>query len=111
MSRDTLIRARDLSKTYRPARMNKVVVIVAGVLLLSVLAFVSWRFGVVPGGSLDDHTILVLPMEVRGQEEGADYFGRVFAEAIVVNLAVADGLRVLPVPAGGNDTGDHRIGH
>ena len=46
---------------------------------------------------IDDHTVLIVPMEVRGQNEGSAYLGRAFAEAIAVNLALA-GLKVLPVP-------------
>ncbi len=46
---------------------------------------------------VDDHTVLIVPMEVRGQNEGSAYLGRAFAEAIAVNLALA-GLKVLPVP-------------
>ncbi len=46
---------------------------------------------------IDGHTVLIVPMEVRGQNEGSAYLGRAFAEAIAVNLALA-GLKVLPVP-------------
>ena len=42
-------------------------------------------------------TVLVMPLEVRDQKEGADYVGWAFAEAIAVNLAQARTLRVLPV--------------
>ncbi len=45
----------------------------------------------------DERTVLIVPMEVRGQNEGSAYLGRAFAEAIAVNLALA-GLKVLPVP-------------
>jgi len=38
---------------------------------------------------------------VRGQEEGAEYVGRAFAEAIVSNLVQAKGLNVLSVPRPG----------
>ena len=47
---------------------------------------------------LDERTILILPVEVRGQVEGADYAGRAFAEALASALASANGLHVLPVP-------------
>jgi len=50
------------------------------------------------GSKADAHTILITPMEVRGQTEGAEYVGRAFAEAIAVNLSRAKGLSVLPVP-------------
>jgi tetratricopeptide (TPR) repeat protein/TolB-like protein/predicted Ser/Thr protein kinase len=49
----------------------------------------------------DPHTVVVMPFEVQGQARGADYAGRTFGEAIAVNLALAQGLTVLPVP----DTG------
>ena len=89
----------DLAKSYRPARWSKqTLAIGAGVLLLSALAFAGWQM--LPTGSpLDERTILILPMEVRGQTEGAEYFGRAFAEAIAVNLAQAVDLKVMPVPA------------
>jgi eukaryotic-like serine/threonine-protein kinase len=48
--------------------------------------------------AVDARTILILPLEVRGQAEGAEYVGRAFAEAIAVNLSRAKGLSVLPVP-------------
>ena len=88
----------DLAKSYRPAGWNKqALAIGAAVMLLSVLAFGGWRM-LATGGSLDERTILILPMEVRGQTEGAEYFGRAFAEAIAVNLAQAVDLKVMPVP-------------
>jgi tetratricopeptide (TPR) repeat protein len=43
-------------------------------------------------------TILVLPVEFVGQDEGSDRAGRAFAEAMAINLAQAKGLTVLPVP-------------
>ncbi len=44
------------------------------------------------------HTVLILPLEVRGQSEGAEYAGHAIAEAIAVNLAQARNLKILPVP-------------
>ncbi len=49
----------------------------------------------------DARAVLILPLEVRGQSEGADYVGRAFAEALAVSLAQARDLKVLPVPATG----------
>jgi tetratricopeptide (TPR) repeat protein len=49
-------------------------------------------------GGANARTVLVLPMEVRGQTDGADYLGRAFSEALAVNLAQARALTVLPVP-------------
>jgi tetratricopeptide (TPR) repeat protein len=46
----------------------------------------------------DEHTVLVAPMEVRGQTEGTAYLGRAFAEAMAVNLALGGSIKVLPVP-------------
>jgi serine/threonine protein kinase/Flp pilus assembly protein TadD len=46
----------------------------------------------------DPRTILILPMEVRGQGEGADYAGRAFAETLAVEIARAAPLTVLRVP-------------
>lgn len=48
--------------------------------------------------TVDPRTILIAPMEVRGQQEEADYIGRAFAEALAVNLALGSDLKVLPVP-------------
>jgi serine/threonine protein kinase/tetratricopeptide (TPR) repeat protein len=44
--------------------------------------------------------ILILPLEVRGQSDGADYVGRSFAEALAVSLAQSKNIKVLPVAAG-----------
>jgi len=49
--------------------------------------------------AVDPRTMLILPLEVRGQAAGASYVGRAFAEAMAVNLAQAEGLKVLPVPS------------
>ncbi|MEO0814091.1 MAG: protein kinase, partial [Myxococcota bacterium] len=48
--------------------------------------------------TVDPNTLLVVPMEVRGDNGGADFLGRAFAEAIAVNLALDGTLKVLPVP-------------
>ncbi len=79
--------------------------LVAGVSIAMVLLAV-WmiqRMAGDRGGNItvDAHTILVLPLEVRGQAEDADYVGRAFAEALAVNLAQSKALRVLPVPDAG----------
>jgi serine/threonine protein kinase/tetratricopeptide (TPR) repeat protein len=63
-------------------------VVLAGVVVLGV-----WR-----RTGLDPQSVVVLPFEVQGQTQGADYMGRSFGEAIAVNLAAANGLTVLPVP-------------
>lgn len=46
----------------------------------------------------DPNTVLVMPMEIYGQEEGADYLGYAFSQALAVNLAPAKNFKVLPVP-------------
>ncbi|MEM6732890.1 MAG: hypothetical protein AAF658_15145, partial [Myxococcota bacterium] len=46
----------------------------------------------------DPETLLVTPMEIRGQSEGAEFLGRAFAEAVAINLALDGTLKVLPVP-------------
>ena len=50
--------------------------------------------------------VLVLPLEVRGQEEGGDYVGQAFAEALARNLTLAKGVAVLPVPLTAPDVGE-----
>ena len=73
-----------------------------GALSLAAVGTLAWlaAAGTLPwlGAKADAHTILITPMEVRGQAEGAEYMGRAFAEAIAVNLSRAKGLSVLPVP-------------
>jgi serine/threonine-protein kinase len=69
-----------------------------------VIGLVAWGVATLlgfPSPKADAHTVLILPLEVRGQTQGAEYLGRAFAEAIAVNLARAPSLRVLPVPDAG----------
>ena len=47
----------------------------------------------------EELVVQVLPFEVLGQDEGADYVGRAFAESLALALAAAPDLQVLPVPA------------
>lgn len=42
--------------------------------------------------------IAVLPFAVEGQDHGADYVGRAFAESLAVHLARADGVTVVDIP-------------
>ena len=65
---------------------------------LGVLALVGVRAGAFNRTAVDDHTILVLPMAVQGQTDGADYVGLAFSQALAVNLAKAPSLKLLPVP-------------
>ncbi|MEO0592429.1 MAG: protein kinase family protein [Myxococcota bacterium] len=48
--------------------------------------------------SVDPQTLLVVPLDIRGQDEAADYLGRALAESVAVNLALDRSLRILPVP-------------
>jgi len=65
----------------------------AAVVLVGVVVLGFWRHA-----GLDPHRVVVMPFEVQGQTQGADYVGRTFGEALAVNLALAQGLTVLPVP-------------
>jgi serine/threonine protein kinase/tetratricopeptide (TPR) repeat protein len=91
----------DLAKTavpkHRPQRLR---VGIAGAFVLMAIAISVWWFGFRPSGRLDERTILIVPMTVRGQEQGADYVGHTFAEAIAVNLVENTGLKVPPIPEG-----------
>jgi len=75
---------------------------VVGALLLSAViaavAFWAIRDRAQPAGPLDPNKVLVVPLEVYGQTERADYLGYSFAQALAVNLAPVPDLRVLPVP-------------
>ncbi len=64
---------------------------------VAVLALL-WQLLPGSGAPVDPLKVLVLPLEVRGQEAGDDYVGKAFAEALVANLAPATELTVLPVP-------------
>ena len=66
-------------------------------LLASAAAGCGWQ-AEDPVGA-EQAVVLVQPFEVRGQEEGAEYLGRVFAESLAVDLGQAEGLVVLPVVA------------
>lgn len=90
------VRARRL-----PAR--RVVFALGAVAIVAMLAVAWWQFrGPGRGVGTDEvKTILILPMEVRGQVRDADFAGRAFAEALAVHLAQARGVHVLPVPAAG----------
>ncbi len=67
-------------------------------LVIALLTLVVWQVTSRIGPGADPGTLLILPLEVREQEEGADYVGLALAEAIAVNLAQARDLKVLPVP-------------
>ena len=78
------------------------VVFALGAVAMAMVAAAAWWFfpgrerAADPGAG---RTVLVYPMEVRGQVEGAEFAGRAFAEALAIRLAQSKGLRVMPVPA------------
>ncbi len=83
-----------------PPRRWKVAAGVVGAgFVAAAIGLTVWQRGWIAGTPPhDERTILVLPFEVRGQEEGAEYVGRAFAEALVVELSQSPELTVLPVP-------------
>ncbi len=90
---------RSPMKTGRPR--HSLAWILAVSLTCLALGIGSWVAGRGLGfwsASLDPRTVLILPLEVRGQNDGGDYVGRAFAEALAMHLARTEGLHVLPVP-------------
>ncbi|MFQ5701980.1 MAG: protein kinase [Acidobacteriota bacterium] len=90
----------DLKEAMAPSRRKRwigaaVAVVAAGILVVS-----GWRMSRKPPAVLmNEQTILILPLDVRGQEEdGGAYAGRAVAEALAVDLAQAPNLHLLPVP-------------
>ncbi len=90
---------QDLGKPSRPepARWMRWVFPAAALAIVGI-GLGAWLVGRFAGGYVDPNNILIVPMQVRGQTEGAGYVGLAFAEAIAVNLAQSEGLKVLPVP-------------
>jgi len=65
-----------------------------------------------PEPSTGEIVVQVLPFEVIGQTDGADYLGRAAAESLSISLAQAENLRCLDVPDGSepaDDTATRRI--
>ncbi len=100
----------DLKETPTPERHRMKMWILSGTFLAPVVAAGLWLLGPWRMGGADARTILILPMEIRGQADGADYLGRAFAEAIAVNLVQSKELRVLPVPAAGPEGKSDALG-
>src|SRR4030095_14524515 len=88
-------RAEESQPRRAPGRRRRILVwlLVLCVVLpaLGVVAFLGWQKGW--WGQLlhfaNRRTVLVLPFEVQGQEEGAELLGRAFAESLGMNLAVS----------------------
>jgi tetratricopeptide (TPR) repeat protein len=76
----------------QPARWTAAAAVVAAAL------FGGWMLRDPTGGSPADVLgVLVLPFEVRGQDEAGEFLGLSVAEAVAVDLAPALNLKVLPV--------------
>jgi len=87
----------------RERRRRLALLAVAGALALAVAGVGAWLLAsrlrsFIGAPPADAGTVLILPLEVRGQTEGAGYVGRAFAEAIAIELATSRALKVLPVP-------------
>ncbi len=90
---------QDVTRKPLPGKASRGVRIGSVAFILALLLGIAYWWIFLPGGkSSDPFTLLVLPMRVQGQEEGAEFVGRVLAEAIAVNLAQAPELKILPVP-------------
>ncbi len=61
-----------------------------------------WKFKRPP---LDPRTVLIVPLDVYGVNQGAEYVGYAFAQAMAVNLATVPLLKVAPVPRAAEVTG------
>ncbi|MGH7725570.1 MAG: protein kinase domain-containing protein [Candidatus Eiseniibacteriota bacterium] len=103
---DVVSDLRRILEDPKRARVNagrsrrRLTLIVAGATLLTVIAGFLLARPILhairpPSGVV---TVVVFPLEVLGQAEGAEYAGRAFAEAVSVHLAQATGVEVLPVP-------------
>ncbi len=81
----------------RAARLPRGFWIPAAVVALVALVTGAWLLRRTFVGP-DPRTLLILPLEVRGQDAGADYVGRAFAETLAQKLTMEHGLEVLQVP-------------
>jgi len=89
----------DLTKFQMPERRRRwLAPLVLASLAVLTIAIGAWWLSTGEGQLVEERTLLILPMTVRGQEHGADYVGRAFAEAIAVNLAQNRDLRIPPIP-------------
>lgn len=96
-----------LKRRSHSRRRRVVLTSVAALVLLGAGAYLialrPWQHGA--GGRTRNHTVLVIPFEVRGRTEGADFVGRAVAEAIAGRLAESNDLSVLPVPSAPAEAG------
>jgi TolB-like protein/tetratricopeptide (TPR) repeat protein len=93
-------RVREAPVAARPWKW----ILTAAVLVAAIAG--AWNLrGLLTGTATDAPAVLVLPFEARGQQEGGGMLGLSVAEAVAVDLAPAENLRVLPVDskAGGGD--------
>jgi tetratricopeptide (TPR) repeat protein len=65
------------------------------------LALGVWQVSSWMGPDVDPRTVLILPLEMRGEEPGVASTGRVLAQALAMNLVQAENLEVLQVPEPG----------
>jgi serine/threonine protein kinase/tetratricopeptide (TPR) repeat protein len=77
-------------------RGRRRIIVLGGGLALFVLSV--WGYARYSARRPDPKTIVVFPLEVTGSAPGGAYLGRMFADAIAVNLAPNSGIVVLPVP-------------
>ncbi len=101
----------DMAKSLAP-RSNRqwLIGISAGVVALLAFLLVGWWIVVGRAPELDERSILILPLEIRGQTAAAAYAGRAFAEAIAFNLAKTRELKVLPIGRDGELTDEAAFG-
>jgi tetratricopeptide (TPR) repeat protein/TolB-like protein/predicted Ser/Thr protein kinase len=99
---------QDLKQEIVAAPRRRFPLAAAGAIVVLAVLAVAWWLATRPrdGASatavpVDANTMLILPLEVRGQTEGAEYVGRAFAETLAVNFAQTKQLKVLPVPESG----------
>jgi non-specific serine/threonine protein kinase len=73
-------------------------IVVIASLVVAAVAVGSWWFVFGPGATLDERTLLIVPLQVRADEDGGAYAGQALSEGIAINVSRAPDLRVLPVP-------------
>ncbi|MFQ5718270.1 MAG: protein kinase [Acidobacteriota bacterium] len=90
---------RDVREMLETPRRRRWVWPAVLVVVVGLLAVSGWqRTWKQPVGGMDQNTILILPLDMRGQDGDNAYAGRAVAEALAVELAQVPDLRILPVP-------------